>query len=99
MKYDTDAALAEITRRSEIIKRKRSAGTAGLLTAVSGALALALCFVFTRFVHASSAGIVFAQYGALMLDELAGGYVLSAVAGFSLACGLTAGIYRRYYRR
>ena len=94
MRYDNDAALAEITRRSEELKRRKSAGTTALLTAVSGTLVLALCFVFSLFVHPSSAGIVFEQYGALMLDEQAGSYVLTAVAGFAAACGLTVGISR-----
>ena len=94
MMYDTNTALAEITKRSEIMKRKKSAGLTVLLTSMSSAFALALCFVLSLFVHTSHVGTVFAQYGALMVDELAGGYVLSAVAGFSIASGLTVGIYR-----
>ena len=99
MRYDTDAALKEILRRSETIRERKSAGTSVLLTAVSGALTLALCFVFTAFVRVSSAGIVFPQYGALMMDELAGGYVLTALAGFSLASGLTAAVCRHRHNR
>jgi hypothetical protein len=91
--YDTNTALIEITRRSEEIKRKKSAGMTVLLTSVSGALALALCLILSVFVNTASVSTIFAQYGALMLDELAGGYVLSAVAGFSIASGITVGIY------
>ena len=95
MRYDTNAALIEITKRSEEIKRRKSVGTTVLLTSVSGMLLLALCFVSSIFVHTSPVGVVFAQYGALMMDELTGGYVLSAVMGFSIASGLTVGVYRK----
>ena len=94
MRYNTDTALKEIISRSEEIRRKKSAGTSALLTAVSGVLALALFVVFSVFVHRSSEGIVFAQYGALMMDEVAGGYVLTAVLSFSAASGLTAAVSR-----
>ena len=94
MRYDTDTALREILSRSEDIRRKKSAGTTALLTSVSGALILALFAVFSALVQRSSAGIVFAQYGALMMDEVAGGYVLTAVACFSAASGLAAAISR-----
>ena len=94
MRYDTNAALIEITKRSEEIKRRKSVGTTVLLTSVSGMLLLALCLVSSIFIQVSPVGVVFAQYGALMMDELTGGYVLSAVAGFSIASGLTVGVYR-----
>ncbi|MBQ6151884.1 MAG: hypothetical protein IJJ03_09565 [Mogibacterium sp.] len=95
MRYNTDTALIEITKRSEEIKKRKSAGTTILLTSLSGMLLLALCFVSSVFVHASPVGVVFAQFGALMMDELTGGYVLSAVVGFTVASGLTVGIYRK----
>lgn len=94
MRYDTNAALTEITKRSEDIKKKKSVGITVLLTSMSSVLVLALCFVFSLFVQVSTVGVVFAQYGALMMDELTGGYVLSAVIGFSVASGLTVGVYR-----
>lgn len=95
MRYNTDTALIEITKRSEEIKRRKSVGTTVLLTSLSGILLLTLCFVSSAFVSASPVGVVFAQYGALMMDEMTGGYVLSAVIGFSVASGLTVGIYRK----
>ena len=94
MRYTTDTALKEIISRSEDIRRKKSAGTTALLTTVSGALLLALFAVFSAFVDRSSAGIVFAQYGALMMDEAAGGYVLTAVISFTAGTGITAAVSR-----
>ncbi len=95
MKYTTETALEEIIRRSESIKERKSAGLSVLLTTVSGALAFALCFVCSLFVRTSSSGIVFPQYGALMMDELAGGYVLCTLVSLSIACAVTVAVYRK----
>ena len=88
MKYNVDQALALIEERGEKKRRqKHKAQTIrlGSVTAVLGGLLLAFL--------ANSSGSLPAQsespYGAFLLAQASGGYILVAVVMFVLGAGLT----------
>ena len=89
MKYTTEEALEEIMRRREEIVIRRERREFRILSGAAGAL-FALLILVTAAVHEKpefvSAGSV---YGAFLLGQEAGGYVLTAVIAFVLGVTVT----------
>ena len=95
MRYDTDSALQQIEQRSNIIKKKKRAQAVAVLSAVSTAMCVMLTIAITMFAGAAPSGMVSPQYGSLMLNEAAGGYVLTSVISFVSASVITRAAARR----
>ena len=89
MKYTNEEALAEIMRRSDQIKIRKSCRAYKVLSCVSGVLFFVLVFMIALFpkdITATSGGSV---YGAFLLSRESGGYVLVAVIAFVLGIAVT----------
>ena len=90
MKYTSEEALAEIMRRSEqitILRENRRA--CKRFSAAAGALFAVLVLVIALMpgkAGITSAGSV---YGAFLLSQQAGGYVLASVIAFTLGVAVT----------
>ena len=96
MRYDIDGALQQIEQRSDTIKKKKKAQAVAVLSAVSTAMCVMLTIAITMFAGAAPSGMVSPQYGSLMLNEAAGGYVLTAVISFVSSSVITcAAVMRR----
>ena len=96
MKYDIENSMREIEKRSVGIRKKRRAAVISGLSAASASLCIMLCAAITFFAGSASAGMVSIQYGAMMLNETAGGYVVTSVIAFASSCALTlAAAYKR----
>ena len=89
LKYTTEEALAEIMRRREVIEFRKERRECRILSAAVGTL-FALLIMVTAVLPGKpeyvSAGSV---YGAFLLGQEAGGYVLTAVIAFVLGVTVT----------
>ena len=91
MRYDIDSSLGEILRRGEILakkKHRRAACVLGSLSAVTTCLMLA---VFYSITGPARAGVIGSSYGAFLLSQEAGGYVLLGLLFFVLGICFTLG--------
>ena len=97
MKYDREARLREIMRRSEMIKDRKDYKKLYALTASASSLLLALAVSIVGFGGIEAAGTDWAAYGSILLSPQAGGYVLTAVIAFGVGVLLTVLILK--YRK
>ena len=92
MKYDTDEAIRMIEKKAKKLKIRQLRTRIGIL---SGAALTVLIFSVTLLYQISGFGspdsIQMYGFGALMLSDDAGGYVLVGVLSFVLAVVLTLG--------
>ncbi len=88
MKYTTDEAFKEITKRGAEIKRKRDQKIRGVLSAASLLCVIALVMSASYF-SASQVSGEQTVYGSFVLSAETGGYVLVAVLGFVLGVIVT----------
>lgn len=88
VRYTTDEAFKEITKRGAEIKRKRDQKIRGVLSVAS-----VLCVVFLimaiSFFSGSQVSGEQTVYGSFVLSAETGGYVLVAVLGFALGVVVT----------
>ncbi|MBO4505580.1 MAG: hypothetical protein IKX80_03520 [Lachnospiraceae bacterium] len=89
MKYDTDSALNEISRRKDVLiynKKRRKITELAVATAVCAVL-LVLSFVNMN----DMVGIegIYSLYGSFLLSDSVGGYVLVGVICFAAAVIIT----------
>lgn len=89
MKYDREAGLREIMRRSEIIKKKKDYKKLYTLTASASSLLLVLVVFIVGLGGIEAAGTDRTAYGSFLLSPQAGGYVLTAVIAFGVGVLLT----------
>lgn len=89
MKYDREARLREIIRRSEIIKDRKDHKKLYALTASASSLLLVLAVFIVGFGGIEAAGTDRTAYGSFLLSPQAGGYVLTAVIAFGVGVLLT----------
>ena len=94
MKYDSDAALQEILRRSEAIRAKKERRTIRGLASASAALLALLVAGVCLFSRTETTEGVWSVYGAFLLPAEAGGYVLAAVAAFVIGVVVTVACVR-----
>lgn len=94
MKYTLDEEMAEIKKRSKRViykNNQRSARILGVMTsAVFAVLVLLLAFIPERTMETTGDSV----YGALLLGNDAGGYVLIATAAFILGVMVTLLIHK-----
>lgn len=95
MKYTTDEALKEITRRGAEIKRKRDQKITGILSAASLLCVISIVMTVSFFSGSLVSGDE-TVYGSFVLSAETGGYVLVAVLGFALGVVVTCII--RHFR-
>lgn len=88
MKYTTDEALKEITRRGAEIKRKRDQKITGILSAASLLCVISIIMTASFFSGSQVSGEQ-TVYGSFVLSAETGGYVLVAVLGFALGVVVT----------
>ena len=90
MKYTTEEALAEIMRRSEqitILRKNRRA--CQRFSAAAGALFAVLILVIAGMQEKPGITPAGSVYGAFLLSQQAGGYVLASVIAFTLGVAVT----------
>lgn len=95
--YDTAERLRRAKRAARQLVRRQERKALRRLGTLCAALALALTGALTHFAG-SIPGTVQGAYGATLLADSAGGYVLVAVAAFVTAVALTV-IYMRLHER
>ena len=91
MKYTTEKALIEIKRRAKIIRQKHNRKVTNILATMAGISTTALFTVIGIF-SGSKISKAQTEYGALILSSDAGGYILTAVVGFTLGVMVTIGV-------
>ena len=89
MKYTLDAAVAEIAVRSKQLRNRREKSAVRALFGSCLVLAVLLAGTMTALRPWISAVVPAGTYGALLLSEAVGGYVIVAVAAFALATVIT----------
>lgn len=94
MKYTMDAAVTEIAVRSKRLRKRREKSSVRALS-VSCLVLAALLVRTTTALHLTLCATVPAgTYGALLLGEATGGYVLVAVIAFAAAVVVTLAAIR-----
>ncbi|MBQ3275957.1 MAG: glycosyltransferase [Oscillospiraceae bacterium] len=94
MKYSQEAAISEITARGARIRKQRQKSRTKILSGATLALAALLMTALASLGPAPSVESFGDAYGALLLGEKSGGYVLVAVAAFALAAAITILVIR-----
>ncbi len=84
MKYTTQEALAEITRRSDQIRTRRSRCACRFLSGAAGVLFATLTLVITFITQNAVCAHKSSLYGSFLLSQEAGGYIFTAVIAFLL---------------
>ena len=90
LKYTSEEALAEIMRRSEqitILRENRRA--CKRFSAAAGALFAVLVLVIALMPGKAGISPAGSVYGAFLLSQQAGGYVLASVIAFTLGVAVT----------
>ena len=95
--YDTAERIRRAKRAARQLVRQQERKALRQLGTLCAALALALTGALTHFAG-SIPGTVQGAYGATLLAESAGGYVLVGVAAFVIAVALTVVCMRLYER-
>ena len=98
MKYTVDASLRELAARSRRLRRKREKKTLRALTAASLVLLVGLVSVVRTVAGQLGTGEETSAFGAFVLPDTAGGYVLAGVIAFALGAVFTL-LCLRYRRR
>lgn len=93
MKYNTDEALKEISRRGNLIKEKHNKRITHILSAATFVTAFVLVGALSVLSGTEVYGTQTA-YGSFLLYAQAGGYVLTAVVSFMLGVIVTFLIQR-----
>ena len=90
MKYDLDAAAAEINRRGAFLsEKKRQRRSVGRISAACAAVFLLLLGAMYHFAVFGPAKLKGSVYGSFLLSTEAGGYVLVGVICFAAAVVIT----------
>ena len=89
MKYTTEEALAEIMRRSGQIIMQRERRACRVLSGITAALFAMLVLVIALLPGKATVSSSGSVYGAFLLSQEAGGYVLAAVIAFALGVAVT----------
>lgn len=97
MKYDREARLREIMRRSEMIKNRKEHKKLYSLTASASAILLVLAAFIVDLGGIEAAGTEWTAYGSFLLSPQAGGYVLIAVIAFGV--GVLSTLLTQKYRK
>ena len=97
MQYTTDQMLSEILRRSNAVADRRNRRRLLALSAASGILFIAVVAVTAVLPGWIDTESEMTKYGAFLLSEEAGGYVLATVLAFALGVVVTIGCL--YLRR
>ena len=84
MKYTSEEALAEVMRRSDQIKLRRSRRNCRILSGVSALLSVLLLLVIGNMPGGTYSAFTGTVYGSFLLSAASGGYVLTAVIAFVL---------------
>ena len=82
MKYNTDDAMKEVLRRSELLIKKQHQKKLYLLSASSIMMFLALVMIIPLFSGGGTPEVMGTVYGSYLLPAEAGGYVITAVIAF-----------------
>ena len=96
MKYTTDEAFEEITRRGKLIRQQKERKQMKVLSAVSCMLAFALIGAF-GVLNGSGNLRSGSAYGSFLVSAESGGYILIAVLAFALGVFVTVTIQK--YRK
>ena len=89
MKYTMDAALKEISARGKRLRIRRQKHTVHALSVSCLVLLALLTGTMATLSQTLCAQVPAGAYGALLLGESVGGYVLVAVAAFAAAVAVT----------
>ena len=90
MKYDLNAAAAEINKRSAFLsEKKRQRRYVGRFSAACAVVFLLLLGALYRFAVFGPAKLNGSVYGSFLLTKEAGGYVLVGVICFAVAVAIT----------
>lgn len=87
--YDTAERVRQVRLRTGKLHRKRENRRLGGLGLLCAVLALSLIGVIDTVTGGAQGGMVPGVYGAMLLFEDAGGYVLAAVLSFAAAVVIT----------
>jgi hypothetical protein len=89
MKYDRDEALKEVLHRRDRLLIRRMKRTVRRLSYASAAITAVLVISVVQLTDISQTGTGFSVYGAFLLSDEAGGYVLTGVLAFVLGVVFT----------
>ena len=89
MKYTTEEALAEIMRRSGQIIMQRERRACRVLSGITAALFAVLVLMIAGMQGKPGITPAGSVYGAFLLSQEAGGYVLASVIAFTLGVAVT----------
>ena len=92
MKYSESEALREIVKRSERLREAKKRRRSGVCLALSAVLVCALTFILARLAPEAEPLAVSGAYGAFLLPEQTGWYVLVAVCAFAAGVLFTVGV-------
>ena len=84
MRYSTDEALNELTRRASALRRRRERAITSALSVASATLSVLLVAAIAAIDPFNGLTVRPAAYGAYLLPSEAGGYVLVGVVAFML---------------
>ncbi len=88
--HDTAERVRRVQLRAGELHRKRENRFLNGLTSLCALLALSMIGAFAAMTGGGQGGMVSGLYGAMLLFEDAGGYVLAAVLSFAAAVIITA---------
>lgn len=94
MKYTTEEELAEIKKRSKRVIYKNNQRSVRILGSMTGVTFALLCLMIRFIPERTMETTQNSVYGALILGERAGGYVLIAVVAFALGILVTLFVHK-----
>lgn len=89
MKYNDNQLMEEILRRGEAVADRRNRKRFRILQAASGAMLVLLIAVIVGLTGWAGADANRTSYGALLLSEEAGGYILAGTIAFAAGVAVT----------
>lgn len=89
MKYNDNQLMEEILRRGEAVADRRNRKRFRILQAASGAMLVLLIAAIVGLTGWAGTDANLTSYGALLLSEEAGGYVLAGTIAFALGVAVT----------
>ncbi|MCR5686046.1 MAG: hypothetical protein K6G81_11650 [Lachnospiraceae bacterium] len=89
MKYSLDEAARLIVQRSDEIRKQRRRGIYTSMGTLAALMLIAMAAAIYRFAGFGEVAASYSVYGAFMLPEAAGGYILVAVLSFAAAVIIT----------